>query len=247
MLRRSCRLSIRLMAAVFDLDIPAREKLVLLAMADHARDDGSGCYPSVERLTRKTSTSRRGVQGFLRRLEDAGFVVPTARVRGGRNLTTEYTIILEKGAQGALFSGPGGRTATQERAHADAQKGARRAPEPSGTTIEPRSPESRRQQSAILSDDDRLSNFLFEKFKTDVRFSALDVSHIEFAMQQVRERASSPPGSLRYWIVAIEKFLVNFSGEVATADRKEAWLANVHVGAGPSTSAYPEKRKAASK
>ena len=58
------------MASVFELDIPASEKLVLLAMADHARDDGTGCYPSIDLLARKTSQTRRGVQKIMRRLEN---------------------------------------------------------------------------------------------------------------------------------------------------------------------------------
>src|SRR5579872_2683561 len=60
--------SIQLMAKVFQLPIPSTEKLVLLAMADHARDDGTGCYPSIDTLARKSSLTRRGVQKIMRRL-----------------------------------------------------------------------------------------------------------------------------------------------------------------------------------
>jgi biotin operon repressor len=110
-------LSAKLMGSIFYLEIPALEKLVLLAMADHAQDDGTGCYPSVQRLATKTSLSRRGVQKISRRLEDAGFLVPSARIKGGRSLTTEYRITLEKGEPGSLFSSTKGRTAQQERAN----------------------------------------------------------------------------------------------------------------------------------
>lgn len=44
-------------------------RLVLLALADHAQDDGDGAYPSVATIAAKTRMSERGVQYALRRLE----------------------------------------------------------------------------------------------------------------------------------------------------------------------------------
>ena len=127
------------MAKVFDLEVSSVEKLVLLALADHARDDGTGAYPSVERLVKKTSLSRRGVQTILRRLEDGSLIVPTGTVRGGRGSTVEYKITLDagKGAPGALFTSSKVRTPRPKRAHLTAKKGAPGAPEPSGTIKEP--------------------------------------------------------------------------------------------------------------
>jgi len=90
------------MAAVFELKIPAPEKLVLLAMADHARDDGTGCYPSIDLLARKTSQTRRGVQRIMRRLEDDyGLIKPSHISRGRR--ATEYQITLDNRDPGSLF------------------------------------------------------------------------------------------------------------------------------------------------
>jgi pyocin large subunit-like protein len=134
-------MSVRLMAQVFELGIPAREKLVLLAMADHARDDGTGCYPSVERLARKTSQSRRGVQKVMRRLEQAGLIVPTGNLRGGRNLATEYRVTLENREPDSLFSPGKGRTPEQKTANGRTEKGRTpfaptvRSSQPSGTVI----------------------------------------------------------------------------------------------------------------
>jgi hypothetical protein len=132
------------MAAVFELEIPATEKLVLLAMADHARDDGTGCYPSVETLARKTSQSRRGVQKIIRRLEARALLKPTAHARGGRSLSTEYQITLEKSEQSSLFSRQKGRTsdhktanAVTERANLSAQKGEPGSPQPTTEPLEP--------------------------------------------------------------------------------------------------------------
>jgi Helix-turn-helix domain len=97
------------MGKVFALDVPAREKLVLLAMADHARDDGTGCYPSIETLARKTSQSRRGVQKILRRLqhyygENDGLIAPSKVSRGGPRRSTEYTLTLANSERGSQFA-----------------------------------------------------------------------------------------------------------------------------------------------
>lgn len=96
-------MSVRLMAAVFELEISAPEKLVLLAMADHARDDGTGCYPSIELLARKTSQTRRGVQKIMRRLEEErGLIAPSQVSRGRRS--TEYRITIENREPRSLFA-----------------------------------------------------------------------------------------------------------------------------------------------
>jgi Helix-turn-helix domain len=133
------------MAAVFGLAIPASEKLVLLAMADHARDDGTGCYPSVDLLARKTSQSRRGVQKIMRRLEEErGLIAPSHLSRGGRRATTEYTLVLENREPGSLFSRsnrePGAakpRTGFPRTANLVPRNRERGSPEPSGTVSEP--------------------------------------------------------------------------------------------------------------
>jgi hypothetical protein len=94
--------SIRLMALTFELDISSAEKLVLLAMADHARDDGTGCYPSIGTLARKTSQTTRGVRKIMRRLEEAGLISPSRVSHGYRS--TEYKITLENPEPRSLFS-----------------------------------------------------------------------------------------------------------------------------------------------
>ena len=39
-------MSVKIMSQVWELDIDHSEMIVLLAMADHADDDGQNCYPS---------------------------------------------------------------------------------------------------------------------------------------------------------------------------------------------------------
>lgn len=124
------------MAAVFELEIPATEKLVLLAMADHARDDGTGCYPSVQTLAQKTSQSRRGVQGIMRRLEQAGLIIPSSLSRGRRS--TEYRITLTNREQGSLFVATQPRTPAHPTANLTARNREPGSPEPLRTVIEPK-------------------------------------------------------------------------------------------------------------
>lgn len=114
------------------------EKLVLLALADHARDDGTGAYPSVARLQAKTGMSRRGVQTVIAKLRSKGVLIPSEEL--SRLQTVEYTLVLEEGApdsQGAHDMRRGGRTTCAGGAHDMRKGGAPRAPESSLTVIEP--------------------------------------------------------------------------------------------------------------
>jgi hypothetical protein len=67
-------MSIKLMSAIFETefrDLPMGEddkhskassiKIIMLAIADHANDDGEGSYPGITRLEKKTGLSRQGV------------------------------------------------------------------------------------------------------------------------------------------------------------------------------------------
>lgn len=66
-------MSIKLMSAVWEMDLPDSEKLVLLALADWAGDDGR-CWPSVGQMAKKCSKSERTVQATLRSLCGKGLL-----------------------------------------------------------------------------------------------------------------------------------------------------------------------------
>jgi Helix-turn-helix domain len=122
------------MAEIFGLDVPASEKLVLLALADHARDDGTGAYPSIGLLASKTSQSRRGVQKILRRLEQGRLVVPSNVSHGRR--ATEYRITLANREPGSLFGPTQPRTPAHPTANLSASNREPRSPESLGTVRE---------------------------------------------------------------------------------------------------------------
>jgi Helix-turn-helix domain len=73
-------MSVRVLSWVFDHS-PVEHRgdlLVLLVLADHAHDDGTHAFPSVETIARKARLSRRGAQLALRRLERLGAIQETA-------------------------------------------------------------------------------------------------------------------------------------------------------------------------
>jgi hypothetical protein len=65
--------SVRCMARVWaESEVGGSELLVLLAIADHAHDDGSGAWPSLTSIARKTKMSRRNVSRVISTLIEKG-------------------------------------------------------------------------------------------------------------------------------------------------------------------------------
>lgn len=64
-------MSVRVMTAVWALTLPDSEKIVLLALADSANDEGH-CWPGMKSLTAKCSKSERTIQGAIQKLVDEG-------------------------------------------------------------------------------------------------------------------------------------------------------------------------------
>lgn len=92
-------MSITLMSRVWECDLPANLTLVLLAMADIARDDGSRCYPSIGFLAWKCGYSRRQLQNIIKELRALAILLVVNHDQGGRGpdgrgYSTEYLIRL---------------------------------------------------------------------------------------------------------------------------------------------------------
>ena len=66
-------MSVRVMTLVWAIDLPASQKIVLLALADCANDEGLA-WPGMASLSRKCSKSERTVQTMLAELEVAGHI-----------------------------------------------------------------------------------------------------------------------------------------------------------------------------
>lgn len=126
-------MSVRVMSWVFDHSTVRHrgDLLVLLVLADHAHEDGTSAFPSVDTIAAKARLTRRGAQLALRRLE-AECAIAREEHRGPKG-TTSYRVLMtgEVTSQRSHFTGEvsdtGGRTESHEGA-----KGS--SPEPS---IEP--------------------------------------------------------------------------------------------------------------
>jgi Helix-turn-helix domain len=83
--------SIKVMAEVWESSsAKGGARLVLLALADHANDEGY-CHPSVARLARKSALTERNVQLILRNLEARGELV-TLRNAGRGNVNAYWVL-----------------------------------------------------------------------------------------------------------------------------------------------------------
>ena len=87
-------MSIKLMTKAWEMDLSQGEKLVLLALCDHANDDGV-CYPSQKFLAKKCSMSDRSVINQIKRLESCGILTSERRQNSGNRLSNLYTINLD--------------------------------------------------------------------------------------------------------------------------------------------------------
>jgi hypothetical protein len=103
------------MTRVWDLELPDSDKLVLLALADSANDEGH-CWPSVASLVSKCSKSERTIQGSIKRLVDEGLLLRREVPGKGCNYTvlpkTGATTAGRKDRTGALAAPPQRTTLT---------------------------------------------------------------------------------------------------------------------------------------
>ncbi len=98
-------MSVKVMSAVFECNMPELKtdkgatvsdsscKFVLLALADHASEDGEGCYPGVRRICRKTNLSTQTVVNALNALRHNGIT----KLEGqSKRKTFNYTILVDR-------------------------------------------------------------------------------------------------------------------------------------------------------
>lgn len=131
------------MSAIFESKTLApTERLVMLALADHA-DDAGRCYPSVSRLCDRTGLSERAVQSNVRKLVGQGYikVIPG----GGKSKSNVYFVTANPAVNAPNSDAIPRTTCPPQEMHpaADAPQTpqllrsnpAADAPEPSGTII----------------------------------------------------------------------------------------------------------------
>ena len=82
------------MAKAWEMPIPSGKKMVLLALCDHANDDGE-CYPSQKNLAKKCSMSSRAISNHIKWLHDCGILESERRQTTNVRKSNRYFISLE--------------------------------------------------------------------------------------------------------------------------------------------------------
>ena len=87
-------MSVKLMSTAWDMDLPMGQKMLLLALCDHANDEGV-CYPSQEKLAQKCSMGERTVISHIQWLEKHGILSRERRQNTQRRKSDLYQITLD--------------------------------------------------------------------------------------------------------------------------------------------------------
>ena len=83
-----------MMSTAWDMDLPMGQKMLLLALCDHANDEGV-CYPSQEKLAQKCSMGERTVISHIQWLEKHGILSRERRQNTQRRKSDLYQITLD--------------------------------------------------------------------------------------------------------------------------------------------------------
>jgi phage tail sheath protein FI len=109
-------MSVRVMTAVWELNIPVTDKFILLGFADHA-DDSGFCYPSYGRIAWKCGVSQRTVARCMANFRQSGLVELLEDAHRGH--TQRFRIHPNKVAKLAPFTPEGMPTTTGKVANHD--------------------------------------------------------------------------------------------------------------------------------
>lgn len=156
--------------------IPHTPKCVLIALAAHARHDGSQARPSQQTIAELMDISPRSVRNGLAWLERNGYILPTGHDSGGRGCAVEYQIslaMLQNVAPHAAFHGDNpatDATFTPETRQNQTQNPARNDVNPANSAQNPamvaaqsgknQKKESKEEESAEHADDAEASRVL---------------------------------------------------------------------------------------
>lgn len=136
------------MSQVWELDLPRDEKIVLLAFADFADDDGY-CYPSLDRIAWKCGYSRSSVKRKVAQLASR-HLLGVVEEGVGRGNTSRYLIRPEKGSKLTRPGPEKGSSETGKGSTAVNEKGVTAmTPESSLTVREPSVGTKRRKRCSL--------------------------------------------------------------------------------------------------
>jgi hypothetical protein len=97
--------SVKAMSWVFEHSRSAlADRLVLLAIADHANNDGLDAWPSVATIARKARVGRSTAFRSIERLVELGEI--TVESGGGRGRRNCYQLLMERSQNDTVTNGP---------------------------------------------------------------------------------------------------------------------------------------------
>jgi len=86
-------MSVKMMSLVFErFPYGGNERVLALAIADHAHDDGTNIYPGNERLAKKTLISERTVIRLMQKFVKIGWLIKVKNGNSGRGIANEFSI-----------------------------------------------------------------------------------------------------------------------------------------------------------
>jgi len=145
------------------------QKLVLIALANHARPDGTSAFPAVATIARYTLLSERSIRTHLDTLQAEGLIVPcdpsivAAYISRPDRRPQGWTLRMDRGVQRVQVArergandAPNGVQEVPQRGAGDSERGAGGAPEPYITVHEP----YREERESPLYEAERLCNLL---------------------------------------------------------------------------------------
>ena len=151
-------MSVKALTWAFEQPINATEKVVLLALADHANEDGL-CWPSISLLVKRAHVGERTVQRAIQSLEDAGFIARERRVReNGSDTSNLYRLIFDKvshGVSGGVKLAPHEGGVTQTGGEGVTQTGGEGGPDDTPRTII----KNRKKEPSVISYDADFADF----------------------------------------------------------------------------------------
>lgn len=225
-------------------DLTNNEKLV--AMVIKGNSVNGECTSFLSQLAADCSISKATVKRMIKSLRSKGFLHISRR--GPRSLIIrahyEPSFSEKEGsyrartAQGEPKEGSRGATLSE-----DLRMSGGSPLNSGGNGVD----KSRRLEREILKDDDKLTRFLLGKFKgkTDRMGRCFDVHDVRFAIRKIYNRANTPPGSLKYWTVAVEKFFSENEEQPKNQSDREIWNHLVQNYAPPASTGKRELAKKA--
>ena len=112
------------MSQVWELKLPQNEAWVLMAMADHANDDGGSIFPGREYVAWKTGYSEDSIKRIFGQLREKGLLIAIEFETGGRGHHTHYEMDLTKGFKKHPFNRDKGVQGCPERGAPTRERGA---------------------------------------------------------------------------------------------------------------------------